>query len=202
MPDQSPEPPTKQIDARSLRAVAHPLRIRILQHLWTDGPATATTLAKLLDESTGTLSWHLRLLAAHGFIEEDPGRGTRRERWWRSPEGTISAEARTFHDHPELWDQLAAYAWANLEWHLRLVAEFQAAARARRVDPDWYDGVAFTSWTGERTRMSPRQLAVLRDEAHAVITRHEEAARAAPEPDAEQVVVLCYTFPYRPVTDR
>ena len=73
---------TIELDARTLRAIAHPLRMRMLGILRTEGPATATSLAARLGESSGTTSWHLRQLAEHGFIEEDSERGNRRDRWW------------------------------------------------------------------------------------------------------------------------
>jgi DNA-binding transcriptional ArsR family regulator len=72
------------LDARTLRGLAHPVRVRILSSLREEGPATATGLAARLGESTGTTSYHLRQLAAHGFVEDDPDRGVGRERWWRS----------------------------------------------------------------------------------------------------------------------
>jgi hypothetical protein len=55
----------------------------IYNFLMEHGSATATTLAEALDESTGQTSYHLRQLARHGFVEEHPGKGTGRERWWR-----------------------------------------------------------------------------------------------------------------------
>src|SRR5690606_35719062 len=63
---------------------AHPIRLKILGILRTDGPATATTLAGRLALNTGATSYHLRQLAAYGFIVEDTGRGHGRERWWRA----------------------------------------------------------------------------------------------------------------------
>jgi DNA-binding MarR family transcriptional regulator len=51
------------------------------------GPATASELARRFGESTGATSYHLRQLARHGFIEEDPTRGTLRERYWRAKPG-------------------------------------------------------------------------------------------------------------------
>jgi DNA-binding transcriptional ArsR family regulator len=71
-------------DARRLRGVAHPIRIRMLALLRRDGPATATTLARQLGLNTGSTSYHLRQLAEHGFIVDDPDRGVGRERWWRA----------------------------------------------------------------------------------------------------------------------
>ncbi|MET7330746.1 helix-turn-helix domain-containing protein [Nonomuraea sp. NPDC005650] len=77
-------------DPGAHKALGHPLRQRILQHLGIHGPATSTTLGRALGENTGTLSYHLRQLEHNGFIEEIPERSTGRERWWRQ----ISADLR------------------------------------------------------------------------------------------------------------
>jgi DNA-binding transcriptional ArsR family regulator len=66
-------------------AMAHPLRLEILG-LLVDGPATASMLARRLGESSGTTSYHLRVLARAGAVVEEPELGTRRERWWRRPD--------------------------------------------------------------------------------------------------------------------
>ena len=56
---------------RAIRALSHPLRVRLLDLLRFDGPSTATLLARRVGESSGATSYHLRQLARHGFIEED-----------------------------------------------------------------------------------------------------------------------------------
>lgn len=71
-------------DIAGLRALSHPVRLRMLGLLRTEGPATATSLAQRLGLNTGATSYHLRQLAQHGFIEDDPERGTGRDRWWRA----------------------------------------------------------------------------------------------------------------------
>ncbi len=71
-------------DIAGLRALSHPVRLRMLTLLRGEGPATATTLARRLDLNTGATSYHLRQLAQHGFIEEDTARGNARDRWWRA----------------------------------------------------------------------------------------------------------------------
>lgn len=76
--------PREITDAAELRALRHPLRRRMLQTLGRTGPATATALARALGENTGATSYHLRRLAEHGFVEDDPERGQGRERWWRA----------------------------------------------------------------------------------------------------------------------
>lgn len=72
------------LDPRSLRGLAHPLRMRLLGALREYGPATASQLAERLGESSGATSYHLRQLATHGFVEDDPERGKGRERWWKA----------------------------------------------------------------------------------------------------------------------
>jgi len=54
-----------------MRALAHPARIAILQHLALDGPATATECAETAGLSPSATSYHLRTLARYGFVEED-----------------------------------------------------------------------------------------------------------------------------------
>lgn len=71
----------------TLKALAHPLRLSVLRHLSVHGPATSTTLAAALDQNTGTLSYHLRMLERGGLIEDVPGRPRGRERWWRRVPG-------------------------------------------------------------------------------------------------------------------
>ena len=51
-----PAPRTVRIDSRQMRAMAHPLRLRLLGRLRTDGPATATALAEKLATNTGATS--------------------------------------------------------------------------------------------------------------------------------------------------
>ena len=82
---QQPETPHRRLrDARELNALAHPVRMGIIEHLSISGPLTATQLADRLDESPANCSWHLRKLAEHGFVEEAGG-GTGRQRPWRVP---------------------------------------------------------------------------------------------------------------------
>lgn len=75
--------PRKEItDPRALRALAHPLRLQLLEELAISGPLTATEIAERVGESPANCSWHLRQLAKFGYIEEAPG-GTGRQRPWR-----------------------------------------------------------------------------------------------------------------------
>jgi DNA-binding transcriptional ArsR family regulator len=91
--EDEPEPrPRGQVvtDARAMRALAHPLRVALLEAVRRDGEITATRAAELLDESPGNMSWHLQTLAKYGFVEE-AGKGRGRSRPWR-----VTSSTRTF----------------------------------------------------------------------------------------------------------
>ncbi|MBX9425251.1 MULTISPECIES: helix-turn-helix domain-containing protein [Streptomyces] len=70
-------------DPRALRAYAHPLRMSLVGLLRGNGPFTATRAAELTGESVASCSYHLRILAKYGLVEEAPG-GRGREKPWRA----------------------------------------------------------------------------------------------------------------------
>jgi DNA-binding transcriptional ArsR family regulator len=82
--------PERVLDAGALKALAHPLRVRIYDLLSERGPQTASTLAAMIGETSGATSYHLRALAAQDLIREVPGRGTARERWWERPKARVT----------------------------------------------------------------------------------------------------------------
>lgn len=95
------EPPAgRQLDMESLKGLAHPLRVQILDTLSTYGTFTASGLAERLGESSGATSYHLRQLERHGFVREVEGRGTGRERWWERMPGAINLNATSLDDTP------------------------------------------------------------------------------------------------------
>lgn len=77
-------------DLDGLKALAHPLRVQIIEALSTYGEHTASSLAERLGESSGATSYHLRQLEKHGYVREVEGRGTARERWWERTPGPIT----------------------------------------------------------------------------------------------------------------
>jgi predicted ArsR family transcriptional regulator len=85
-------------DARTMRALAHPVRLALIETLGLVGPLTATQAGERIGESPTTCSFHLRQLAKYGFVEEAGG-GSGRARPWR-----LSARGMRFsteHDDPE-----------------------------------------------------------------------------------------------------
>lgn len=208
MPD-SPEPPslppahpahparpTRRIDARSLRGLAHPLRMNILEAISLDGPATATGLAERLGENTGTVSWHLRHLAEHGFIEEETGRGTKRERWWRRTGVPNELNTADFRDDPRTRGALSVYLHELVGQYFSRVTDY--------LNEDWDDGwrAAGTVSDWHDLRLTPDQLGALNAELMAVIARHTPAPTDEADPGAMPVVVQLQSFPRTPRADR
>jgi DNA-binding transcriptional ArsR family regulator len=73
-------------DPKAITALAHPLRLDLLELLTAIGPATAARCGRILGVPQANCSFHLRQLARYGFVEDaGPGRD-RRERQWRLPE--------------------------------------------------------------------------------------------------------------------
>src|SRR5580704_4696174 len=75
----------KLTDPETMRALAHPARIALWQHLLLEGPATATECAPVAELSPSACSYHLRQLARYGFVEQDQAAAANgRERPWRA----------------------------------------------------------------------------------------------------------------------
>ncbi|MFC4057580.1 ArsR/SmtB family transcription factor [Planomonospora corallina] len=85
--DRRPLSDTELSDPRAMRALAHPARLAILNRLRTDGAATATEVAEVVGVTPSAASYHLRMLAKYGFVEDAPARGDGRERLWRRAVG-------------------------------------------------------------------------------------------------------------------
>ena len=94
MPNDDHEP-RKITDARTLRALAHPVRIALFEELALGGAMTATEIGERIGETATTCSFHLRQLAKYGFVEEAGG-GTGRSRPWR-----LTPVGRSFSPTPE-----------------------------------------------------------------------------------------------------
>jgi hypothetical protein len=69
-------------DPKAMRALAHPLRLDLLEVL-TQGPSTAARCARELGSTQASCSFHLRQLAKYGFVERVPESDDGRERPWR-----------------------------------------------------------------------------------------------------------------------
>ncbi|MFE5191106.1 ArsR/SmtB family transcription factor [Streptomyces sp. NPDC056628] len=189
--EHTPQParPTRRLDARSLRGLAHPLRMNIIELLSLDGPATATGLAERLGENTGTISWHLRHLAEHGFIEEETSRGTKRERWWRRAGVTNELNTADFRSDPDTRGALSVFLHELVQQHFSRVVNYIS----EDWDDRWRNAGTVSDWSD--LRMTPQQLEALNAELMTVIARHIPTPDAEHAPDALPVVVQLQSFP-------
>lgn len=177
-------------DPIAMRALAHPLRLRLLGMLRMDGPATATALGERLGEVPALVSYHLRQLGAHGFVEEAPELARdRRERWWRAAQERTSWSRADFLDTPE---RRAAETALRREIHRvyeQRLDEYLAEESAWGAD--WVEAASSSDYVLDLDAAGLR--ALLRD-LDAVIERY---AADPPEPqgEVERVQLIYHAFP-------
>ncbi|WP_229053161.1 helix-turn-helix transcriptional regulator [Aeromicrobium sp. Leaf350] len=116
----------------TLKALAHPIRITALGELRRNGPATASELARTLDESSGSMSYHLRQLERFGFVTDDVARDGRERRWRASAQLTELPAALTRTDEGR--SALAVVRGVQQEHLARQLAALDAAGAAARPD--------------------------------------------------------------------
>lgn len=157
----------------ALRGLVHPIRLRLLDLLQADGPATATGLAQRIGHSSGVTSYHLRVLAAHGFIVEDTERGTARDRWWRAVHRSTSFTFRM----PE--DPGTDETIEEAERFIRLVAEesHRHVLAAIATIPDRRDELGTMPWTVSEwpLRLSLEEAEQLKLAVSELIMRYERS---------------------------
>ncbi|HEX8860491.1 MAG TPA: helix-turn-helix domain-containing protein [Actinomycetes bacterium] len=174
-------------DAKALRALAHPLRVALLNHLMAFGPKTASECAQAVGSTPSNCSWHLRNLALYRMVER-VGSDDGRERPWRA--------AATGFDYGDLDAGPAARA-ANqalttlwLDEDHRLAREY--LRRHDQLDDAWRGTDGFSSY---ELRMSPEELGRLRDALDALIRPYIGMTRDDPPPDARPVHLSLLAFP-------
>ncbi|MER6950498.1 helix-turn-helix domain-containing protein [Nonomuraea sp. NPDC000554] len=185
-------------DLDELKALGHPLRMRLYRALNVAREATASMLAEQVDEAVSLVSYHLRKLAAHGLIEEaDRPGGDARERWWRLAHRGVSTRDRDFRDSPE---RVAAHTALS-----RVAARQRGEMYEHYLDSqdgweqEWRDA-AFGSesliW------LTASEFGQFKGEAEALVAKwqaHGRAAREAADTEGrENVAVHMYGFPFRP----
>ncbi|MGW7382731.1 ArsR/SmtB family transcription factor [Streptomyces sp. NPDC054794] len=184
--------PVELGDLAALKALSHPRRQRVLQHLALHGPATSATLARALGLNTGATSYHLRELARYGFVEETDGVPPgRRERWWRVVPGDRRFPPRS-RQSPEMrhvMDELNHHAYAA---DLELFERLQRAA----VHGPWAD--AFPCSRGS-IRLTLPELRDFFEEFIALLNRYKRAESETP-PDARTLLTRFLAFPAPEVT--
>ncbi|PKI93168.1 transcriptional regulator [Actinomycetales bacterium SN12] len=163
----------RTLEPSALKALAHPLRVRIYDLLSERGPQTASSLAALIGETSGATSYHLRALAAHDLIRELPERGTARERWWERPRGRITMPGPAEAMSPS--NRAAAQIVTTEFLRLRHQTLMDYVNRPESEQPEgWKDaGLIITTMLD----ITPGQMAELRQELTAVVDAAVERYR-------------------------
>ncbi len=178
----------------ALKALAHPLRVRLLAALREAeaATATATDLARALETDTGSTSYHLRVLARHGFVEEVPrvqgSGGHPRERRWRAVHRVST------------WDNVDLSATAEGREAGDLMRRRQAEVLVRDVLAfEDQQAVLEKRWIASAgigdlvVRLTPDSVDELWERFYADLDRL--VARDASSPDARAVSIVVAGFP-------
>ncbi|WP_327428009.1 ArsR/SmtB family transcription factor [Streptomyces sp. NBC_01236] len=185
-------------DVGTLKALAHPLRMKLYRALIVARAATASQLGEQVDEAPSLVSYHLRKLAEHGLIEEAEARsGDGRERWWQPASDGISIHDEDFRDAPE---RAAAHTAAA-----RLFFEQRNEMYRRFLDErgnwgaEWNDAVHDSE---SLVKLTAPELAQLNKDMQDLLKKYDEQGRAreaAGETQGREHVALhVYGFPFRP----
>ncbi|MFB8230905.1 ArsR/SmtB family transcription factor [Cellulosimicrobium sp. NPDC055967] len=173
-----------------LKALAHPLRVQILDLLSTHGALTASRLADLVGESSGSTSYHLRQLARHGFVREVAGRGTARERWWERPPGGFTVSTP---DETEDTATTLATAMVSREFENARARKIQAfLERSSELPTRWLDGARLTTASMWLTADQMNEVADAWDALDATLHRFQGQEQA---PGARPVQIHFNVFP-------
>jgi helix-turn-helix protein len=178
------------LEPRMLRGLAHPLRIRLRAELIEHGPATASQLAARVGESSGATSYHLRQLAAYGFVVDEPGRGNGRERYWRAAHRALSFDMPQpgAPGHEAGAEYLRAVARLYAERIIRYADGAEAAPEV--LGPQWADVADMSHWVLDLDPAGAAALARGFHELCAPYRRDEDDPRPGTRPVIVQFQVL------------
>ena len=176
---------TQLTDPAVLDALAHPVRLDVLGHLMSAGPATASQCARAVGDTPSNCSYHLRVLAAHGLVEPD-GSGDGRSRPWRATITGFSVEAAD----PDAEQGVTRLLSAAVELDHHLVREH---LRGRDALPDrWREVDPHTSYG---LSLSPAELADVVRRIDEVVRPYLQPTRTDAPADAEHVHLTVTAFP-------
>ncbi len=174
-------------DVRALAALAHPIRVALLNRLMAFGAATASQCAAAVGASASACSYHLRQLARWGFVEPAPGQDGR-ERPWR-------AAATGFTFDPPGQDQAAmaahqAVAVLQVDEDAALTRDFLRGADT--LEPEWQQAVFLGRYA---LRLTAAELAELTRNLDALIRPYIGLTRPDVPEQARHVHVAVNAFP-------
>lgn len=172
-------------DPRDMRALAHPIRLALLEALTVHGPLTATAAGALIGESPSSCSFHLRTLARHNFVEET-GDGRGRERPWR----VISIGNRVSAPFDDVQAEIAAEALSSMYFDRQHQRLREARAQRSSTPQEWAmatDDASTLCW------ITVEELQELNEQVFEVLMRYRDRlANPDLRPDDARLVELLY----------
>jgi DNA-binding transcriptional ArsR family regulator len=186
--ERSPEAtaPYRFENPRSIRALAHPARLAIIDALATGEELTATQCAELTGLSPSATAYHLKLLERYGFAETAPPRPDRRERPWRAAGRPITVDLDT--STPAGASAAAAVAAAYIDATRAVAVEFTEAGPAEPAE--WRDAVL----TNVDLWLTVEEFQHMAEELDAVLKPYRGRARPA---GGRRVRVMNVVVPHR-----
>ncbi|MGW2826226.1 ArsR/SmtB family transcription factor [Streptomyces sp. NPDC001443] len=175
-------------DPKAMRALAHPVRLAILEHLQRHGPATATQLSPDVGATPSVTSWHLRHLAGFGLVHDaEPGTDRRERRW--------QAAARGFRfEVPEDEEGRSAARVLSQEMFVRSadLPHRWMTETEPRLEPVW---LRLAGLANTRVVVSAEELAVIEDAIEGVLAPYVTRDPAQRPSGARGVRLLRYMLP-------
>jgi DNA-binding transcriptional ArsR family regulator len=185
--------PARSLGAKEVRALAHPLRLRMLECL-SQGPSTASMLARELGESSGATSYHLRALAAAGIIIEDLERRKGRERWWRRDPDRIGLISSAPAEDPEYDAAVAQLESTMLGRDDEAIRRYLHQRNEDEHSDEWRESAFIGGWQVFATREEVEELSEL-------VVRWLRARQKSPadrDPEATLVYLTYRAIPQTP----
>lgn len=177
-------------DARAIRALAHPLRVQLMELIGREGEITASRAAEALGESPGNMSWHLQTLAKYGLVEEGPGKG--RSRPWHAV-----SRSRSFDTGMTDPEQAAAGEALERTLLARTAEQLREWWALRLTYPEKWRRAAFVSDTV--AYLTPEELREVMEEIISIYQRFEERRTLERRPkDAAPVRLYAHGHPLPP----
>lgn len=186
---QVPEEIPSLSDPKGMRALAHPVRIALLELLGIEGTLTATQASEALGESPANCAFHLRTLAKYGFVKEAGG-GRGRERPWTIAQRTIRISATEQSDpQAALAAESLSQLWLN-RWLDRARRVFGTTARV----PGWENA---THWTRSSAFLTAEEAEQMTQDMLRLVDRYRDREDDPSLRPAGALPVECafFTFP-------
>ncbi|MFJ3221501.1 ArsR/SmtB family transcription factor [Kitasatospora sp. NPDC086801] len=175
-------------DPKAMRALAHPVRLAILERLQRHGPATATQLSPEVGATPSVTSWHLRHLAGFGLVRDAEAGTDRRERRWEA----VARGFRFGAPDDEAGQSAARVLSREMFARSADLPQRWVTETEPELDPVWRKpaGLANT-----RVVVSPEELAAIEDAIEAVLAPYVTRDPARRPADSRGVRLLRYVLP-------